>query len=74
MVVNANENLRDVLNESPSGRLTLFRASRLKAFKKNDELFLTGKGSFKIIIKLKFFFKNFVFKGFLVFLQHLELK
>ena len=49
MVVNANENLRDVLNESLRGRLILFRSSRLKAFKKNDELLLTEKGSFKII-------------------------
>lgn len=54
MVVNANENLRDVLNESPNGQLILFRPSRLKAFKSNDESFLIVKGSFKIISELNF--------------------
>lgn len=55
MVTNANENLRDVLNESPNGKLILFRPTGLKAFKKNDESFLIVKGSFKRITKLNFF-------------------
>lgn len=40
MVVNVNENLKDMLKESQNGQLILLRTSRLKAFKKNDESFL----------------------------------
>lgn len=54
MVVNANENLRDVLNESLNGQLILFSPTRLKAFKNNNESFLIVKGSFTIITKLNF--------------------
>ena len=54
MVVNVNENLKDVLKYSPNGQLILFRTRSFKAFKKNDESFLIVRRSFTIITKLNF--------------------